>query len=194
MHRVMNELERLRSKYMAIRGSLHERARREWAGAEALAIGRGGVKLVHEATGLAPSTISKGKREILARGAGEEPPTRVRAPGAGRPALAEAQPGLMLELERCVEPGTRGDPESPLRWTTKSVRTLARELRARGYRIGPSSVGKLLRDAGYSLQSNQKRLEGKQHPDRDAQFQYLNARMVEQLAFGNPAISVDTEG
>lgn len=191
----MTVVDEIRVKWAAVRGSLHERGRRAWAGAEALAIGWGGVKVVHEATGLAPSTIIKGKAEVSAGAAGVAgpPQSRVRAPGGGRPAVLEKQPGLLGELERLVDPVTRGDPESPLRWTSKSTRRLAHELVSRGFDVCANTVAKLLKSAGYSLQSNRKRLEGTQHPDRDAQFEFINQRVVEQLAFGNPAISVDTK-
>lgn len=189
----MTKADEIRAKWELVRGSLHERARREWAAAEALALGWGGLKTVQEATGLAAATIIRGKNELRARAVDGSVPTSIRAPGAGRKTVAEKYPGLVEELEQLVDPVTRGDPDSPLRWTAKSLRRLAAEMLERGFRVGAHTISKLLKQAGYSLQSNRKRLEGRQHVDRDAQFHYINTRVAEQLGKGSPAVSVDTK-
>jgi hypothetical protein len=185
----------LRKKWMQILGSLDERGRREWAASEAMAIGYGGLVRVHRATGLARSTIRIGIKELEA--AADTPstqePRRVRAPGGGRKKKTEEDPTLLPDLESLIEPGTRGDPESPLRWTLKSLRVLARELKAMGHAVSFRTVGRLLNGLGYSLQGNRKTLEGTTHPDRDAQFEYLNQMTATLIAKGEPAISVDTK-
>jgi len=186
----------IQEQYLHLRDSLDERARREWAASEALALGYGGIAKVHQATGIVPSTIGRGIRELRARedGASDlEEKRRVRAPGGGRRPKDEEQPTLLADLKRLVEPQTRGDPESPLLWTCKSLRRLADELQAQGYRIGHVTVGRLLKKIGYCLHANRKTTEGNQHPDRDAQFKYINKKTKQQLASGNPAISVDTK-
>ncbi len=161
-------------KYTALEPVLDERARRLWAATEARAIGRGGVSRVSEATGLFRITIQAGLREILSTLADQEAATgRIRRPGGGRKPLSEHAPRPMLALESLVEPGSRGDPMSPLRWTCKSAAKLASELESKGYRASERSVNRLLHALGYSLQSNRKTIEGGDHPDRDAQFQYI---------------------
>jgi hypothetical protein len=170
---------------------LNERDRRLALAAEAKSWGRGGIAAVHRATGASRTTIRRGLAELdidspQHRG-------RVRAPGGGRKKAEVADPKLLEELDALIEPGTRGDPESPLRWTTKSTRRLAGELTARGHRVSHAVVAQILRSVGYSLQATRKTLEGAQHPDRDAQFGYLNARAAEFLAAGDPVISVDTK-
>jgi len=171
---------------------LNERDRRLALGAEAKSWGHGGIEEVHQATGMARSTISRGMRDL---DAGENPETtsRIRATGGGRKKAEAASPELAGALDSLIEPGTRGDPESPLRWTTKSTRNLARELTAMGYTISHSVVAKILRSAGYSLQGTRKTLEGAQHPDRDAQFRHISSLAGEFLAAGDPVISVDTK-
>ena len=185
----------LRKKWMQILGSLDERGRREWAAAEAMAIGYGGLIRVHRATGLARSTIRVGIKELEASTAAlaAQEPRRVRAPGGGRKKKTEEDPALLPDLESLIEPGTRGDPESPLRWTLKSLRVLARELKAKGHAVSFRTVGRLLNGLGYSLQGNRKTLEGTAHPDRDAQFEYLNEQTATRIAKGEPVISVDTK-
>jgi len=179
------------SKYHGLAGELSERARRRWAAVEAVALGRGGVSVVSAATGLAHSTIRRGIREL---DTGDTPPAgRQRRPGAGRRKTEAVHPGISAALERLVEPESRGDPQSPLRWTCKSTRRLAAELTAQGYPVGPTTVRQLLRQAGYSLQANRKTREGKAHPDRDAQFRHINRRVRAQRRRGQPAISVDTK-
>ena len=190
----MTDEAALRQKWNQIRGSLDERGRREWAASEALAIGYGGLVLVHRATGMARSTIRKGivgLQEVEAGGAGE--PRRIRRAGGGRKKKTEKDPTLVADLEALIEPGTRGDPESPLRWTLKSLRVLARELRPLGHSVSHMTVRVLLKSLGYSLQGNRKTLEGTAHPDRDAQFAYINRNTAAQVAKGEPVISVDTK-
>lgn len=183
----------LRQKWNQVRGALDERGRREWAAAEAMAIGYGGLIRVHRATGLARSTIRKGIKELEAQSPVAEEPRRIRRPGGGRRKKIEEDPTLLEDLEALVEPGTRGDPESPLRWTVKSLRGLARELKAIGHSVSYGTVRRLLKKLGYSLQANRKTLEGTNHPDRDAQFEYINQKTADQIANGEPAISVDTK-
>ena len=151
---------------------LDERQRRIAAGSVARLVGRGGIVAVAEATGMSRSTVQKAVGEI---DAGVEVSVRVRPPGAGRPKAIDAQPGLLLALDELVDPESRGDPMCPLRWTTKSTRTLAGELRAQGYEISHVTVAQLLHQMGYSLQAPAKENEGAQHADRDAQFRHLNA-------------------
>jgi hypothetical protein len=185
----------LRRKWKQIRGSLDERGRREWAAAESEAYGYGGMALVHRATGLARATIGKGVRELKAADASPpvDEPRRIRRPGGGRKKKTEEDPTLLRDLEALVEPGTRGDPMSPLRWTVKSLRVLAGDLKALGHKVSYRTVGRCLKAIGYSLQANRKTLEGASHEDRDAQFEYINKMTAEHLAEGQPAISVDTK-
>jgi len=178
-------------KYRLLAGGLDERAMRRWAAAEALSLGRGGTAAVARATGIAESTIRRGRRELAS---GEVPePGRVRRRGAGRKALTETDPTLLADLEKLVDESARGDPEAPLRWTAKSLRNLAAELRGQGHQISPASVAPLLRRLGYSLQANAKTREGARHPDRDAQFHHINHTVRAALAAGQPTISVDTK-
>ncbi len=178
-------------RYRALAGELDERRRRLWAGAEALSHGRGGQAAVVRATGMSATTVAKGMREIESGetlGAG-----RVRRAGGGRRALSETDPTLVADLEALVADEARGDPESPLRWTAKSVRTLAAVLREQGHPVSHETVAKLLRRSGYSLQSNRKTKEGASHPDRDAQFGHINATAAAAINAGEPVISVDTK-
>jgi hypothetical protein len=169
---------------------LDERQRRLLAGAHARALGHGGIAVVARACGMRQQTVSRGVREL---DAGDEPLGRVRAPGAGRKRLAETDPGLVPALLALIEPAERGDPMSPLRWTTKSVRVLAAELTAQGHPVSADTVADLLREQGFSLQGNAKMIEGSQHPDRDAQFRYVNEQVGAHLAAGQPVVSVDTK-
>jgi len=182
--------DRLTGRLAEIRPHLDERQWRLLLGAEARAIGLGGVKLVAAAVGASADTVARGARELEA---GIEPDGRVRRKGAGRPAVEDADPGLVRALEALVDPESRGDPESPLRWTTKSTSHLAGELAAAGHEVAARTVARLLGEAGYSLQGNAKSVEGKQHPDRDAQFRYISAQVVAFQAAGDPVISVDTK-
>jgi hypothetical protein len=174
-----------------IDGLLDERARRLWAAAEVKAAGRGGFGVVRRVTGMSSKTLARGLRDLQSK---ESPGVgRIRRPGGGRKAATALDPGLADALERLVEPVTRGDPGSPLRWTCKSTRRLAGELQAQGYQISHTLAAHLLRDAGYSLQGNRKVREGTSHPDRDAQFEHINRRVRQQMRRGEPAISVDTK-
>ncbi len=186
----------IRRQYRQLKDSLDERSRREWAASEAIALGHGGIAMVYRATGIVPSTIGKGVRELRAReGVQAEHPglRRVRKPGGGRKKKVDKEPDLQQDLERLVDSTTRGDPDSALRWTCKSLRRLAQELVAQGHQVSYRTVGRLLKLLGYRLQANRKTLEGGRHPDRNAQFEYINEKTKEQLAKGNPAISVDTK-
>src|SRR4028119_122481 len=174
---------------------LDERRRRQWAAAEAQAYGWGGVRAVSRAIGMSPNTIVKGLAELAARRKDPEPPveTRLRVEGGGRLRATEADPGLAESLERLVDPATRGDPMSPLRWTCKSTAQLAGELTRQGHPVSPRTVGRLLKADGYSLQSNRKTKEGGNHPDRNAQFEHINAAVTKFQRRGQPVISIDTK-
>lgn len=184
-------VEWIRHKYSAIAADLDERARRRWGAAEARSLGWGGIQAVAAATGLSDRTIRNGIKELDDPEA--LPATQQRRSGGGRKRCDLEEPELVSELQRLVDSGTRGDPMSPLRWTCKSTRTLAEELSRQGYTVSANTVGRLLRDCGYSLQANRKTIEGKQHPDRDAQFQHINGRVKAFQRAGQPAISVDTK-
>jgi len=180
----------IHQRYLSLKGALDERARRLWAAAEARTAGRGGFAAVLRATGLSPTTLTRGLRDL---DAGDFPKERIRRPGGGRKAAKILDPGLTHALERLVDPLTRGDPESPLRWTCKGTRRLAGELNAQGYHVSHALVAHLLREAGYSLQANRKSREGTAHPDRNAQFEHLNRQVTLQMRKGEPVISVDTK-
>jgi transposase len=184
-------VEWIADKFQGLSQELAERARRRWAAVEAVSLGHGGITVVSAATGMAVSTIRRGIRE-LNTGA-TLPSGRQRRVGAGRKRKETVQPGIKAALERLVEPESRGDPQSPLRWTCKSTRNLAKELTAQGYLVGPTTVRHLLKEAGYSLQANRKTREGTSHPDRDAQFRYINRRVQSQQRSEQPAISVDAK-
>ena len=182
--------ETIVAKYSAIEGLLDERTRRLWAATESRAIGFGGDALVSAATGLARATIRKGRLELEE---GVDPKGRVRKPGAGRPSLQQTQPGLKKALEQLVDPLTRGDPMSPLRWTCKSKAKLAAAMAKQGWKVSATMVGRLLHELGYSLKSVRKTTEGASHPDRNAQFEHINAVASDFLESGRPVISVDTK-
>ncbi len=169
-----------------------ERVRRLVVAAEALVIGRGGQVVVARATGVSRQAIRRGIRELGQRGV-EADTGRIRRAGGGRKRTVERDPSLQKDLDRLVEPTSRGDPESPLRWTCKSVRQLAAELQRQGHQTSHRMVAELLHDMGYSLQGNQKTLEGSAHPDRNAQFEHLNQAVDAQLQAGEPVVSVDTK-
>jgi hypothetical protein len=200
----------IEAKFTTLEPLLDERTRRLWAAVEARAIGRGGIIRVAEATGLSRGTIRAGLRELdTPTPADEGPPStgRLRRPGGGRKPLVDHDPALLRELEALVDPATRGDPMSPLRWTCKSAARLAEGLRSRGksaarlaeglrsrgHTVSERTVNRLLHDLGYSLQGNRKTTEGKDHPDRDAQFQHINRRVKAFQRQGQPVVSVDTK-
>jgi predicted nucleic acid-binding protein len=182
--------EALTAMFAVLSPHLDERQRRLLAGAQARALGRGGVAAVARASGMARSTVRIGTTEI---DQGPELTGRVRRPGAGRPKAAERDPSLLAALDALVEPTARGDPMSPLRWTCKSTRTLADELGAQGHPVSARTVAELLVGMDSSLQATSKQVEGAQHPDRDGQFRYLNEQAREHLAAGQPVLSVDTK-
>lgn len=183
--------EEVRRKFEALTAVMDERMRRLWAGAEA-EFGDGGIAVVERATGMSRTTIRAGRDE-LRNGVSVEDVVNVRRPGGGRPSIEEENPELVVALESLVDPVTRGDPMSPLRWTSKSTRKLAEELGERGYELSPQKVGQLLRASGYSLQATNKTVEGSAHPDRNAQFEFINERVDAHHASGAPVISVDTK-
>jgi transposase len=189
----MSDAEAIERRFKLIGGMLDERLRRCVAGAEALAIGRGGVSIVARATGMSRGAIQAGvaelkrpKRERLAAG-------RIRKPGGGRKRTVDVDPTLRSDLEALLEPATRGDPETPLRWTCKSSRQLAAELNRQGHLTSHRMVVALLHELGYSLQGNRKTIEGTSHPDRNAQFEYISRKVKEHLRTKDPVISVDTK-
>jgi len=185
------ELERIRAKYEALFPSLTERSRRLWCATEAMDIGWGGIALVSRATGVSQITIWRGTKELKSGSMVEL--GRVRRPGGGRKKVVEKDATLLRDVESLVEPTVSGNPESPLLWTSKSVRKLAAELRAMGHDISFRTVADVLRDAGYTLQSNQKSQEGRSHPDRDAQFRHINRTVLAFQRKRQPVISVDTK-
>ena len=180
----------LAAKFEAIFPHLDERQRRLLMGAEARALGHGGIRVVARAAGVREATVSLGADEL---DSGAEPLGRARRPGGGRKRAADLDPGLSPALLALVEPEERGDPMSPLRWTTKSTRNLADELTRQGHRVGADTVGDLLRAEGFSLQGNAKTIEGQRHPDRDAQFRYINEQVKAHQGTADPVISVDTK-
>src|SRR6516162_447667 len=182
--------EMLAAKLGVILPHLDERQRRLLLGAEARALGHGGIRLVAAAAGVREATVSLGAAELES---GQEPLGRARREGGGRKRAADADPGLVPALLALVEPQERGDPMSPLRWTVKSTRNLADELTRQGHKVGADTVGDLLRAEGFSLRGNAKTIEGRRHPDRDAQFRYINAQARAHQDVGDPVISVDTK-
>ncbi len=181
----------IRARYEALLPHLDERGRRVFAASEARSAGYGGIAAVSRATGVAASTIGRGLDELAC--AARLDTCRVRRPGGGRKPLVLTDASLMDDLLSLVSPGERGDPMSPLRWTCKSLRRLAAELAERGHRVSHTVVGELLKRCNFSLQANRKTREGEDHPDRDAQFEYINRRVSESLAARQPVISVDTK-
>ncbi len=182
----------VRTKFVALSPVMDERLTRLWAGAEADALGDGGIAIVERATGLSRTTIRAGRDELRG-GVSADDVIAVRRSGGGRLRIEEATPGILEALETLVDPVTRGDPESPLRWTSKSTRKLATELATRGYAVSPQKVGQLLNASGYSLQATQKTLEGTAHPDRNEQFEFINDQVDAFQGRGAPVISVDTK-
>jgi hypothetical protein len=190
-------IDRIRRKYRPLQHALDERARRLWAATEALELGWGGVTAVAEATGLSRTTIRAGMVEVRAEARSRKkatPPTaRIRRPGGGRKPLTHHDPDLLAALEELVEPNARGEPDSPLQWTIRSTRVLAGTLTGQGHAVSHATVAGLLHDAGFSLQANRKTREGSQHPDRNAQFEYINRLAKRFERRGQPVISVDTK-
>lgn len=184
----------IKLRFSQLEGWLDERSRRLWAAAESKAHGRGGISLVARASGVSRRAIAVGLVELKKK---PERSQRARLPirqkGGGRKKASVKDPKLLLDLEKLLEPMTRGDPQSPLRWTCKSVRNLADELRAQGHEASHMLVAELLHEQKYSLQANSKTKEGSSHPDRNAQFEHINAKATEFLKSGWPAISVDTK-
>ncbi len=183
----------VKQRFALLASNLDERRRRLVAAAEAVAWGWGGIRHVARATGVSRGVIQAGIAELRAPVAEQLPVDRVRRAGGGRKRTVDTDPTLRADVERLIDPVTRGDPESPLRWTCKSVRKLAAELQGLGHQVSRQLVMGLLHELGYSLQGTRKTLEGGDHPDRDAQFVHLNAQVAAQLAAGEPAISVDTK-
>jgi hypothetical protein len=187
---------KIRKRYEALESSLTERARRLFVAGEALAFGYGGIVAASRATGMAPSVIGRGIVELRAIESGVAPslsPTRSRRPGGGRKKATNKNPSLLPDLRALVESTTRGDPESPLLWTARSQRNIVDELASKGHQTSTTMVRRLLKELGYSLQANRKRLEGAQHPDRNAQFEHINEILRRQLEANEPAVSVDTK-
>ena len=182
-------MESLVRRYDAIRPHLTERQRRVWLGSEARELGSGGVGMVADAVQVSPDTVRRGRSEL------DDPEPlpvgRSRGPGGGRKRAEEHDPALPAALDALVDPDSRGDPMTPLRWTSKSLRSLADQLRAQGHRVSATLVARLLHEAGYSLQANSKTLEGAQHPDRDAQFRHIHDTVAAALGAGTPVVSVD---
>ena len=188
-------IQQVEAKYRALSPLMDERMRRQWAAAESRSFGWGGLQAVSAAIHMSPNTIRKGLVELAWREKNPKAPvdSYLRRKGGGRKRRSEADPGLVETLEQLVEPLTRGDPESPLRWTCKSTTHLAEELSRMGHRVSPRTVGRLLNGDGYSLQSNRKTKEGESHPDRNAQFEFINLTVKQFQQRGQPVISVDTK-
>ncbi len=187
----MIDLDDIRRRYRHAKGFLDERGRRLFAVNEAMAQGYGGVTATAAATGLARSTINRGIREL--QSGSNDIGSRVRRPGGGRKSAVAHQPGLPAALEGLIEDAIRGDPSSPLRWVSRSLRHLVKALAAQGFEASQRVVANLLRELKYSCQANRKTREGASHPDRDAQFAHINATVKAAVAAGEPAISVDTK-
>lgn len=191
---IEDDIDPIRIRFNKLAWTLDERMRRLFAAAEASALGRGGITRVAQATGVSRRAIHVGLQELSdLKEPVENPPKRIRKEGAGRKSVIQTDVGLITAVEKLVEPMTRGDPESPLRWTCKSLRTLAGELAANGHPVSYPVVRDLLHELGYSLQANRKVLEGTDHPDRNAQFEFISEQTRQQLMAGNPVISVDTK-
>ena len=187
----MIDVEALRTRFHRLDPFLDERDRRLFAANEALSLGRGGVTAVAGVTGIARNTINRGVVELKA--ARNEISRRIRRPGGGRPRAEEVQPGLLAALEALVEDAIRGDPTAVLRWISRSQRNIVEALRHQGFKVSQKLVGRLLRDLDYSCQANCKTREGSNHPDRNAQFEYINTAVKAAIAESEPVISVDTK-
>jgi hypothetical protein len=180
-------------KFNSLQPILDERSRRLWAAVEAKSLGHGGISIISKAIGISRTTIHQGIKELLESPVSMQDPKRIRLKGGGRKSIIVENSNIIQDLEGLVDPVTRGDPESPLRWTCKSTRQLSTALQAKGYKIGRQKVSELLAEMGYSLQANQKIREGSSHPDRDGQFAYINDRVAEFQIANQPVISVDTK-
>jgi hypothetical protein len=190
----MTSIAKIRKKYNSIKHSLNEKSRRLWCAAEALSIGRCGISMVHAATEISRPTIHAGIREInSAKKNSKTANSRIRKKGAGAKLTTEKTPEILRNLEKLVEPATKGHPESSLRWTNKGLRKLSTELCKQGFQASPNTVALLLRKLGYSLQLNRKEKEGKTVPDRNAQFEYINEKVMAFQRGEQPVISVDTK-
>jgi len=191
----MNSVELAKQRFELISWALDERLKRLMAAAEAKTMGRGGITHVAKATGLSRVTIHAGLKELenLSAENAPEDVAKTRRAGGGRKKLMESSPGILEVLKKLVEPTTRGDPESPLLWTCKSLRNLSAELVTMGYKISHATVAILLEKLGYRLQANSKTLEGSKNPDRNEQFEFINSKVTEALSTNNPVISVDTK-
>jgi hypothetical protein len=187
----MIDADTIRARFEQMAPFLDERGRRLFVAGEALSLGHGGVTAVSAATGMARSTINRGLGELKAGHA--DLGGAIRRPGGGRKRAVETQPGLLMALEALIEDAIRGDPESPLRWVSRSQRNIAEALRCQGFEVSQKLVGRLLRELKYSCQANRKTREGSSHPDRNAQFEYINVTVKAALTAGEPAISVDTK-
>jgi transposase len=187
----MKEEDAIRRRFKLVAGELNERSRRLVAASEAVALGWGGISAVSRATGLSRKAISHGVKELQEAGGARE--GQIRRRGGGRKKTVTKDPRLVEDLEGLVEPLTRGDPESPLRWTCKSLRKLAEELARQGHQVSHQLVSEMLHELGYSLQANRKTREGGEHPDRNAQFEHVNAQAEAFLAAGEPVVSVDAK-
>jgi transposase len=185
-------ISQIQQRHKIISSHLSERGKRLWAASEAMTIGRGGDTLVSNATNISRVTISKARKEIE-KGETTTESVRIREPGGGRKRLIDNSPDIIKELDLMIDPFTRGDPESPLRWTCKSTYNLANALQIKGYKISQKTVYTLLQEMGYSMQANRKKMEGKQNPDRDAQFQFINNKVKDFQNQGYPVISVDAK-
>lgn len=192
----MDTEEAIRTRYKNLEWAFDEKLRRLFVANEAKVFGHGGITLAQKATGVARNSIKQGLRELSSKkeeGVDSSASPRIRKVGGGRKASVKNDEKLRVALENLVEPATLGDPESPLRWTCKSLRQLESELRSQGFSVSHTSVGNLLKKMGYSLQGNQKTLEGSNHPDRNAQFEFINTRTEKAMRAGQPVISVDTK-
>ena len=187
----METRENIQKRYELLKPIMNERFRRLWSAAEAKVIGHGGIGLVSQATGQSRTTIASGIKELEA--ADKIAMKGVRKSGGGRQKIVDKTPAVEAELLQLIEPTVRGEPESPILWTTKSLRTISAELGTRGYRISRNRVAELLKQNDFSLQANRKTDEGKSHPDRDAQFQYIHDKVIEFQSVNQPIISVDTK-
>jgi transposase len=187
----MDRLAEVRQRFTVLEPVLDEKSRRLLVAAESKAWGTGGISAISKGTGVSRQVIRQGLREL--EQAPTHPPGRIRRPGGGRKSARQKDPTLVADLEKLVEPATRGDPESCWRWTSKSVRKLAEELVDMGHEVSYPVVAELLHEMGYSLQANRKTKEGDSHPDRNAQFEHINARVRQYMDLRQPVISVDTK-